>query len=250
MKTLHYSFVTLLFSVLIVNLFAQGNMTIQGGGAVTVNGNLNITQTWSCGQPITDTRDGKIYNTVLIGNQCWFSQNLNVGNKIIVSQTNNGVLEKYCYNNDENNCNIYGGIYLWDEAMQYSLTPGVQGMCPDGWHFPTDEEWTTLVSNLGGESVAGGMMKSTGNLQAGTGLWYYSANGGATNSSGFTAHPAGYADPTWGWTSLGTQTFWWSSTDFNNHSYVWARSINYDAINIVRGFPAKVFGFSVRCLRN
>ena len=70
------------------------------------------------------------------------AQNLNVGTKISGSseQINNGIIEKYCYYNDENNCNVYGALYQWDEAMRYSTTEGVKGICPSGWHLPTDAD--------------------------------------------------------------------------------------------------------------
>jgi uncharacterized protein (TIGR02145 family) len=120
------------------------------------------------------------------------AENLNVGTKINSTsdgqlQTDNEILEKYCYNNDIANCNIYGGMYEWNEAMQYDTTEGAQGICPDGWHIPTDAEWTTLTTFLGGESVAGGKMK-----EAGFAHWY-SPNTGATNESGFTGLPGGAA---------------------------------------------------------
>ena len=81
----------------------------------------------SCGQPFTDTRDGKSYKTVQIGTQCWMAQNLNIGTKILgnADQTNNNIIDKYCYGDDDANCNIYGGLYQWNEAMQYLTTEGV-----------------------------------------------------------------------------------------------------------------------------
>jgi uncharacterized protein (TIGR02145 family) len=85
----------------------------------------------------------------------------------------------------EANCAVYGGLYQWKEMMQYVNTPGVQGICPTGWHVPDVYEFTALASCPGGESVAGGKMKSTGTIEAGTGLWL-SPNTGATNESGFT----------------------------------------------------------------
>ena len=90
--------------------------------------------------------DGVTYPTVLIGDQCWFAKNLNIGEKIDypAKQTNNGVIEKYCYDNNEENCNTYGGLYQWDEAMGYSLDEGAQGICPFGWHIPSDAEWHKL----------------------------------------------------------------------------------------------------------
>jgi uncharacterized protein (TIGR02145 family) len=248
MKTLRYIFLTLIFSVFVVSLFAQGSITIQGGGAVTVNGNLIITPTpWSCGQPITDSRDGKTYPTVQIGTQCWMAQNLNIGARIseTSNQTNNSIIEKYCYNNDENNCNTYGGLYQWDEAMQYSTTPGVQGICPTGWHLPTDAEWTTLTTFLGGETIAGGKMKEAG-------LTHWNApNTGATNSSGFTALPGGgrydfgYVD------YLTYNAFFWSSSQSGATS-AWDRYLNYNNESVYRYnyYNYKSYGFSARCLKD
>jgi len=108
---------------------------------------------WVCGDTITDIRDGRVYATVLIGTQCWFKQGLNVGTRID-GGSNQGTdcssasaIQKYCYNDDEANCNSNnnpnypdGGLYQWNQAMCGSTSPGAQGICPPGWHFPTDEE--------------------------------------------------------------------------------------------------------------
>ena len=92
------------------------------------------------------TIGGQVYHTVQIFSQCWFNENLNVGNMIPGTQemSNNNVIEKYCYNNKEDSCTKYGGLYRWDELMQYSTTSGIQGICPNGWHVPTVEEWKLL----------------------------------------------------------------------------------------------------------
>jgi hypothetical protein len=107
----------------------------------------------------TDTRDGKVYTTVYIGTQCWMKQNLNIGTRIAGAgnQTNNGTIEKYCYDDNESNCDYYGGLYQWNEMMQYTTTQGVKGICPKGWHLPTNNEWNVLSTFLGGS--AGGKMK-------------------------------------------------------------------------------------------
>ncbi len=162
---------------------------------------------WECGDTIVDTRDNQKYATVQIGTQCWMAQNLNTGNRIASTseQTNNATIEKYCYNNDPENCSVFGGLYQCNEMMQYSSTPGVQGICPTNWHLPTDVEWTSLTTYLGGESVAGGKMKETGLAH------WQSPNAGATNSSGFSALPGG----SYGGGSfyrLGSNGYWWSST--------------------------------------
>ena len=89
---------------------------------------------YNCGDILVDERDDQIYNTVQIGSQCWMAENLNVGTMIsgLDAMYNNGVIEKYCYNNDPLNCNIYGGLYQWNEMMHYSTQQGIQGICPAG----------------------------------------------------------------------------------------------------------------------
>ena len=117
------------------------------------------------------------------------------------------------------NCNVYGGLYQWAEIVQYLNgatnsanwnpvpTGNVQGICPTGWHIPSNAQLTTLTSYLGGNIDAGGKLKSTGILEAGTGLWY-SPNGGATNESGFTADPPGYRESSGTFTAIGGYGFW------------------------------------------
>ena len=114
----------------------------------------------------TDPRDGQTYNTVEIGSQTWFSENINYA-----------MTDSWWYDNSSANGDIYGRLYKWYPALT---------ACPSGWHLPTDEEWTILTDFLGGENVAGGKMK-----EVGTTLWD-SPNNGATNESGFTALPGGY----------------------------------------------------------
>ncbi|MFH0735699.1 MAG: FISUMP domain-containing protein, partial [bacterium] len=117
--------------------------------------------TFTCGGTIIYS--GQSYNTILIGSQCWLKENLNVGTKINGSeeQLNNSTLEKYCYDNNETNCNTYGGLYQWAEAVQYqngatnftspspAFTGNVQGICPTGWHIPTKAEFEILNITVG-----------------------------------------------------------------------------------------------------
>jgi uncharacterized protein (TIGR02145 family) len=197
------------------------------------------------GVPSVSDADGNIYNTVQIGGQCWMKENLKVGAMVngSVEQTNNSIIEKYCYNNDPPNCDVYGGLYQWDEMMQYSTTPGVQGICMSGWHLPTDDEWTALTNYLGGEDVAGGAMK-----EAGTTHWL-APNTGATNSRGFTGLPAGVriSDGLFGY--LGYYAYFWSSTEYSG-SIAWDRNLYYDGSYVYRFDDYKVHGFSVRCLKD
>jgi uncharacterized protein (TIGR02145 family) len=203
---------------------------------------------------------GKNYNTVQIGTQCWFKENLNLGSMINsnLSQTNNSTFEKYCLSNLESNCDIYGGLYQWDEMMGYTTTPGVQGICPTGWHIPTDEEWCTLTQFIDpavdcgvdgwSGSNGGGNMKSTGTIQDGTGLWN-TPNTGATNESGFTALPAGYRFDSGAFIGKGNTSFLQSSNLYYNF-YTWHREMNFDRSDVNRDAFSRYGGLSVRCLKD
>ncbi len=108
-----------------------------------------IPQMPGCGLLIDD-RDGQIYSTVLIDDQCWMAENLNYGDQIdgMYNQTNNSIIEKYCYNDLESNCDSLGGLYQWNELMEYTTEEGTQGICPDGWHVPSDMEWFQMANYL------------------------------------------------------------------------------------------------------
>jgi uncharacterized protein (TIGR02145 family) len=189
---------------------------------------------------------GWTYKTVIIGTQCWLKRNLNIGTEILSSagnQTNNSVIEKYCYDDDPQNCFVYGGLYQWDEMMQYTATPGTQGICPSGWHIPTDAEWDILQGYLGWADV-GGKMK-----EEGTTHWAI-PNTGATNSSGFTGLPGGY----WLWWGQNFFDFYfeanfWSSTQMDAGE-AWMRELKYDSEDINRYSEDKAYGYSCRCIKN
>ena len=209
-----------------------------------------------CGQTFSDSRDGKIYATVQIGTQCWMAQNLNVGTRIngSVTQTNNSpipIIEKYCYNNNEANCNVYGGLYQWDEMMQYSTNPGIQGICPPYWHLPTDAEWCTLAIFLDASvncSIEGNLGTNAGGKikEAGTTHWN-SPNTGATNSSGFTALPGGFCPSGDFFSYLGSEGHFWTSTVYSA-SNAWYRLLAADKATINRSKPLRGYGLSVRCI--
>jgi len=209
-----------------------------------------------CGQTFSDPRDGKIYSTEQIGSQCWMAQNLNVGTSIngSVDQTNNSptpIIEKYCYDNIEANCDVYGGLYQWDEMMQYSTTPGIQGICPPYWHLPTDAEWCTLTTFIDATvncSIAGDLgTDAGGNMkEAGTTHWI-SPNTGATNSSGFTALPGGFCPSGNFFTFLGNESNFWTSTEYSATN-AWYRRLKYTQATINRNISSSDYGFSVRCI--
>ncbi len=224
-----------------------GNFKSGEGYYIKVNTNTVLTMAgtppaWQCGDVLNDSRDGQIYNTVQQGSQCWMAENLNIGTYIFgpgAQQNDNGIIEKFCYNEDLTNCDTYGGLYEWDEMMQYVTNEGVQGICPDGWHLPSDAEWIILTDFLGGESIAGLKMKST------TG---WDNNGNGLNSSGFTGFPAGYYIPEWFY-DIGIRANWWSSSEYSS-SQVWDRGLYYISDEVSRNYKNKTYGFSVRCMRD
>ena len=196
------------------------------------------------GEP-TVIYEGKQYNTVLIGSRCWFKENLNVGTRIdgVDEMLENGLLEKYCYDDSEDNCDTYGGLYQWNEMMQYTTTEGAQGICPTGWHIPTYAEWTSLGAFLEGNGIAGGKMKEVGNDH------WAAPNTGATNESGFTGLPAGYRAPnTLAFVDKGYLGHFWGSTS-NSTNAIWCR-LRYNDDNLDPDDHIKEMSFSVRCVRD
>lgn len=214
------------------------------------------TCTWSCGQAVTDPRNSKSYGTVLIGTQCWLSQNLNIGTRIDDSndQSNNSTIEKYCYSNTESNCDVYGGLYQWAEMVQYlngatnttSWYPvpsgNVQGICLSGWHIPSYSEWNSLIYFLGYDH--GGKMKETGLTH------WASPNTGATNSSGFTGLPGGWRQPGGGFGYLTTDGMFRGTDEFPYSGDVAGLFLNYESADAALSFTSKSAGLSVRCIKD
>lgn len=161
------------------------------------------------------------------------------------NQKNNGVIEKYCYNNNPGNCTTYGGLYQWDELMDYSTGENAQGICPEGWHVPGSNDFAALGAALGGDMVAGGKMK-----EAGTAHWV-DPNTGATNSSGFAALPAGYRWNFDGGTfhNIGNSADFWTST-VNNPGNSWNWGVYYMWEFLGKATSDQRDGLSVRCIKN
>jgi uncharacterized protein (TIGR02145 family) len=145
------------------------------------------------------------------------------------------------YNNDPVNDGLYGKLY-----NHYAVTDS-RGLCPTGWHVPSDAEWTTLENQLGGSSVAGGALKSTA-TQPTPGGWN-SPNTGATNSSGFSALPGGRRSGDGDFYSMTSNGFWWSSSVLSG-SNAWSRYLDYDNSLVNRFNANRTAGFSVRCCRD
>nr|NQU90039.1 hypothetical protein [Bacteroidota bacterium] len=210
-----------------------------------------------CGDTLVDTRDMQKYATVQIGDQCWMAENLNVGERIdgVEEMTNNGTIEKYCYNNNIANCDEYGGLYQWNEMMQYATTKGTQGICPltCGWHIPTDEDWKILEGTVDSQYPVGDpIWNNTGwrgydagkNLKSTTG-WYQNTG---TDAFGFTALSGGARSPDGNFGNLTNYAYFWSSSEFNS-SFAWFRDLNYGYTSVGRG-DAESYGFSARCVQD
>ena len=210
--------------------------------AFTVNDNgtyygenviVNTTSFPDCG---TIDYDGQIYQTVMIGEQCWMKENLNF-------QTTSG---SHCYKNLQSNCEIYGRLYSWNtmmngESSSNQVPSGVQGICPYGWHIPSDAEWSILVDFLGGLNFAGGKMKSIG-----TSLWD-DPNTGANNSSGFSALPGGSMDLWNAFSFLGRYGFFWASTE-SSTTLATYYNLKYNELKVTRWGSNKEDGRTVRCV--
>jgi len=167
----------------------------------------------------TDTRDGKTYKKVTIGTQTWMGKNLNYAAKGSV-----------CYDNNAENCAIYGRLYNWNTALK---------VCPAGFHLPTDKEWTALTDYVGGSKTAGTKLKSTSG-------WYNNGNG--TNNYEFSALPGGYCY-VGDFGLAGFNGYWWSSTE-NDTGVAWYRNMGCYNEYVGRFNYDKNYLMSVRCVRD
>lgn len=190
---------------------------------------------------LTDSRDGKTYATVTIGNQTWMAENL-------------------CYNatgswlNPNNPNSKYGRLYDWATVMNgansSSFNPsGVQGICPNGWHLPSDAEWSVLEIELGmssGDSIQGGWRGSHGTAMKSTTGWDSSGNG--TNSSGFNVLPAGLYG-SGNFYGLGSDALFISATEYSSIS-PWNRSLYSGYVGVSRSATGGTGGYSCRCVKD
>jgi uncharacterized protein (TIGR02145 family) len=193
--------------------------------------------------------DGNNYPVVKIGNQIWMKENLRVSQyrngvsiPIVTDATAWGSLTTggRSWNNNDSYENPYGNLYNWHAVADS------RGLCPTGWHVPTDAEWTTLTTYLGGESVAGGKMKTIGTT------YWNSPNTGATNESGFSALPGGFRFNDGSFLNVRLSAFFWSATEYDNN-YAWYRILHYYYGVVYRNNPPSYYksvGASVRCLRD
>lgn len=225
----------------------------------------------SCpGTPTVSDYDGNEYNAVLIGSQCWMKENLKATHYSDGSQLVDGTgagdisgdyTAKYyfAYDDDISNVATYGRLYTWAAVMNGAASSdanpsGVQGVCPAGWHVPTDAEWKVLemylgmsqneLDNYGGRGTdEGGKLKEIGTIH------WSSPNTGATDKSCFTALPGGGRDDNDSFDYIGLHASFWSATK-SNHPEVWMRNLsNYSSL-LFRLDLFKSNAFSVRCIKD
>jgi uncharacterized protein (TIGR02145 family) len=190
--------------------------------------------------------DGNVYKTVEIGTQVWMAENLKTTRfndyapillEMDASRWFELVSPAYCwYDNDPlSYTDVYGALYNWHTVSTGKL-------CPDGWRVPTEADWAILIDYLGGESVAGGKLKSTG-----TAHWL-DPNTGATNETGFAALPGGRRSTGGTFNVLGKEGNWWTSSGHSTYNSSWYRRLSHASAQITQHHVGRYFGFSVRCV--
>ena len=195
--------------------------------------------------------DNNAYNTVTIGSQVWLAQNLKTtrySNGDLIGTTNPSTLDityevspkyQWAAGNNESNVATYGRLYTWFVATD------IRNVCPSGWHVPSDTEWQTLKTYLGGSLVAGGKVKETGTLH------WQTPNTGATNETGFTAVPAGYRFINGSFFSLTVTCYFWSiNQDPSVSEYGLGQGLHYNDNILGQGGHEKIDGMTIRCLKN
>lgn len=191
--------------------------------------------------------DGNTYTTVTIGAQVWFGENLKVtrcrnGHELsyISNDTTWSVWPGgayYWYNDDSSNMEVYGALYNFAAVIDSC------GLCPKGWHVPTESEWLSLIAFLGGDEIAGGKLK-----EKGTAYWNY-PNIGATDESGFCGRPGGGRGRISGSGDIGEFATWWSSTPYDS-TYAWHYGLCRNSAKMRFNPGHRGSGFSVRCIKD
>jgi uncharacterized protein (TIGR02145 family) len=189
---------------------------------------------------------------------CWFKENLNIGTMIPSNtlQTNNSIIEKYCFNDSLINCSKSGGLYSWDEMMQYTIDNGGQGICPTGWHVPTETEYCDMFHFLDPTvTCSSGVLVGTdaGEVTKEAGLTHWAAPNIATNTSGMSFRGVGNCgynpDHTiYNWMNYEKYALLWTSTQINaTNAHKWVLYNNQ--ANALRYFDPKYMTQQVRCVK-
>jgi len=222
-------------------------------------GEGTITPPWACGNSFTDARDSKSYTSVEIGTQCWMAENLAYLPEVSPSSGGNDT-DPYYYVYDYQGTNAseakvttnyqtYGALYNWKASLI---------ACPEGWHLPTDAEWTMLTDyvssqtgylcNSNASNIAKALAATT-NWSTSTGTCYVGNNLSSNNATGFSGLPGGYRPSIGTFIRMGDLSYFWSFTEMST-SNAWFRRMGYDIEYVSRDFNVRRIGFSVRCLKD
>jgi uncharacterized protein (TIGR02145 family) len=225
-----------------IRISNSGDTLFIGNQKIQVSG---ISRSKNIGPELIDI-DGNVYQSIKIGNQTWMRDNLKVskyrnGDNIASGLTNSqwgtttsGAVT--AYDNNGSISTFYGNLYNW-----YAVSDS-RGLCPTGWHVPSQSEFSELISFLGGAAIAGGKIKSESSTWA-------SPNIAASNSSGFSSLAAGTRPQNGSYTSLGSFTAYWSITPtLSNDAF--GIFLNSQSINVATGYDIRYSGYSVRCLKD
>lgn len=181
------------------------------------------------------------YGVMVVGTECWMNGNLNIGTVTNSNNTggshsdssNDGTIQKYCYNNQPGDCSTYGGLYDWNEAMGYVTTAAAQGICPSSWHIPTDAEWSYFESHLATSTCSSSRNGTAECAPAGTSLKQQGLPGMRLNTGLFN--------------NVNSNGYFWTSSE--NGGNAWVRATALDS-QVIRGDAEKNFGYSVRCIKD
>lgn len=252
-----------------VGKIVSGVVTVTNKYYCTANGWVSLMGGWSWDIPkearlnpekaygtMTDSRDHKVYKTIQIGDQVWMAENLNYADS---NKTPSLLKRSWCYNDNAENCAVAGRLYTWAAAIDSvklatdadnpqdcglgktcTLPAKVQGICPPGWHLPTETEWETLFTAVGELSTAGKILKS----QSG-----WNSNGNGTDALGFSALPAGIRQDDGSFFDVGKEVYFWSLTESSNdHAFNMYLFNDVDNVNWYNN--NKGYGYSVRCVQD
>jgi uncharacterized protein (TIGR02145 family) len=226
--------------------FCNGNNILDKCGGNEYDPATQFCENGSVKNELKDSRDGKAYKFVRIGGQTWMAENLNYN-----------ASGSRCYSNLESNCDTYGRLYDWSTAMNFasscnssSCSSQIQtkhrGVCPSGWHIPSDSEWDVLMTAVGGSSSAGTKLKAANGWNNN----FNGVSGPGTDQYGFSALPGGAGAPS-GDGDVGSGGYWWSATErYDAANYAYMRRMGYNISNVDRNTYYKYSLFSVRCVQD
>ena len=240
---------------------SSSSETTQSSSSITTATPCNVDGVNNCVYgSLTDSRDGQTYRTVKIGGQVWMAENLNYR---YLGPTATLDSSSFCYGDDSANCTKYGRLYLWSAAMDSAgvikgntangcgnaskCTPSgnVRGVCPQGWHLPSRDEWEVLFTTVGGWPTAGAKLKSTYGWND-----YYGDRGNGDDAFGFSALSAGHRDNDGDYGSEGYYAYFWSSTEYDGDgAYYMYTNFSKDSAYYQSDIE-NYEGFSVRCLKD